>query len=300
MQELVSDYTIVIVTHNMQQAARVSDRTAFFTVDVGRMGRARDGRRVRPHRDDLHEPGGRADRGLRHGEVRMMPGQHVPRRARAIELELLRAGGARRRGRPGRAVEALVGTRRRRGAGTRDRRRRRHRRAVPRHRQRHVVDARPAGPGRGRSAAGLGHPAQLPASRADRRPGGEHREDPPRRRSEPAGERRRCGGRSARWAIWSCRCCARRSRRSRIATSSCCQQLPTMDDPVDRLNRATHLEALKLADDPERARLGLHMNLAARALERVGDNAVDIGEQVSFLITGSSASSPTPRTRCRR
>jgi phosphate transport system ATP-binding protein len=35
MQELVADYTIVIVTHNMQQAARVSDRTAFFTVDVG-------------------------------------------------------------------------------------------------------------------------------------------------------------------------------------------------------------------------------------------------------------------------
>ncbi len=34
MQELVADYTIVIVTHNMQQAARVSDRTAFFTVDV--------------------------------------------------------------------------------------------------------------------------------------------------------------------------------------------------------------------------------------------------------------------------
>jgi phosphate transport system ATP-binding protein len=34
MQELVSEYSIVIVTHNMQQAARVSDRTAFFTVDV--------------------------------------------------------------------------------------------------------------------------------------------------------------------------------------------------------------------------------------------------------------------------
>jgi len=34
MQELVRDYSIVIVTHNMQQAARVSDRTAFFTVDV--------------------------------------------------------------------------------------------------------------------------------------------------------------------------------------------------------------------------------------------------------------------------
>jgi phosphate transport system ATP-binding protein len=34
MRELVSDYTIIIVTHNMQQAARVSDRTAFFTVEV--------------------------------------------------------------------------------------------------------------------------------------------------------------------------------------------------------------------------------------------------------------------------
>jgi phosphate transport system ATP-binding protein len=34
MRELVKDYTIVIVTHNMQQAARVSDRTAFFSVEV--------------------------------------------------------------------------------------------------------------------------------------------------------------------------------------------------------------------------------------------------------------------------
>ena len=34
MQEIKSEYTIVIVTHNMQQAARVSDRTAFFTAEV--------------------------------------------------------------------------------------------------------------------------------------------------------------------------------------------------------------------------------------------------------------------------
>ncbi len=34
MTQLKSDYTIVVVTHNMQQAARVSDRTAFFTVEV--------------------------------------------------------------------------------------------------------------------------------------------------------------------------------------------------------------------------------------------------------------------------
>jgi phosphate transport system ATP-binding protein len=46
MQELVSDYTIVIVTHNMQQAARVSDRTAFFTVEVIGDGGQRTGRIV--------------------------------------------------------------------------------------------------------------------------------------------------------------------------------------------------------------------------------------------------------------
>ena len=39
MQELVKEYTIVIVTHNMQQAGRVSDRTAFFTVEVSDEGK---------------------------------------------------------------------------------------------------------------------------------------------------------------------------------------------------------------------------------------------------------------------
>jgi phosphate transport system regulatory protein PhoU len=65
-----------------------------------------------------------------------------------------------------------------------------------------------------------------------------------------------------------------------------CLRLPIMDDPVDRLNRATHLEALKLADDRRSLDWGMHMNMVARALERVGDNAVDIAEQVGFLITG--------------
>lgn len=38
MQELAKDYTIIVVTHNMQQAARVSDFTAFFSVDENRTG----------------------------------------------------------------------------------------------------------------------------------------------------------------------------------------------------------------------------------------------------------------------
>ncbi|MFD0658279.1 phosphate ABC transporter ATP-binding protein PstB [Thermocatellispora tengchongensis] len=45
MQELTREYTIVIVTHNMQQAARVSDRTAFFTAEVDEAG-VRHGRLV--------------------------------------------------------------------------------------------------------------------------------------------------------------------------------------------------------------------------------------------------------------
>ena len=39
MHELKREYTIVIVTHNMQQAARVADMTAFFSVEVGPEGR---------------------------------------------------------------------------------------------------------------------------------------------------------------------------------------------------------------------------------------------------------------------
>ena len=38
MRELAQDYTIIIVTHNMQQAARVSDYTAFFNLGEGRAG----------------------------------------------------------------------------------------------------------------------------------------------------------------------------------------------------------------------------------------------------------------------
>jgi phosphate transport system ATP-binding protein len=41
MDDLKRDYTIVIVTHNMQQAARVSDRTAFFTAEADDDGHRR-------------------------------------------------------------------------------------------------------------------------------------------------------------------------------------------------------------------------------------------------------------------
>ena len=73
MNELRKTYTIVIVTHNMQQAARVSDRTAFFSIEgAGKPGQAgRDGR----HRDDLLQPQPAGDHRLRDGTVRMSNGR---------------------------------------------------------------------------------------------------------------------------------------------------------------------------------------------------------------------------------
>ena len=58
MHDLKREYTIVIVTHNMQQAARVADMTAFFSVIVDEDGSntARDPRRVRRDHEDLHRP----------------------------------------------------------------------------------------------------------------------------------------------------------------------------------------------------------------------------------------------------
>ena len=92
MRELVSEYTIVIVTHNMQQAARVSDRTAFFTVEVAEEGTPHGhGRRVRRHGDDVHQSLGRAHRGLRDGEVRMTR-ESFHEALQRTELELLTLG----------------------------------------------------------------------------------------------------------------------------------------------------------------------------------------------------------------
>ena len=46
MAALVKDFSIIIVTHNMQQAARVSNRTAFFTVVMDEGGKHRTGHMV--------------------------------------------------------------------------------------------------------------------------------------------------------------------------------------------------------------------------------------------------------------
>jgi phosphate transport system protein len=64
------------------------------------------------------------------------------------------------------------------------------------------------------------------------------------------------------------------------------RQLPRMDEPVDRLNRGMLEEVLEAAGDRRMLEWGIRMHLVSRQIERVGDNAVDIGEQVAFLVTG--------------
>jgi phosphate transport system protein len=64
------------------------------------------------------------------------------------------------------------------------------------------------------------------------------------------------------------------------------QDLVRQDDEVDRLNRQVFHLALELGDDPDRREWAMHMLLVARCIERIGDNAVDIGEQTAFVVTG--------------
>jgi phosphate transport system protein len=63
--------------------------------------------------------------------------------------------------------------------------------------------------------------------------------------------------------------------------------LPVMDESIDRLNRDLFKKVVhKFAGDEEEVEWGSRMVIVSRQLERMGDHAVDIGEQVAFMITG--------------
>jgi len=62
--------------------------------------------------------------------------------------------------------------------------------------------------------------------------------------------------------------------------------LVRQDDLIDRLNRECFSVALDIGDTAERREWAMTMLLAARAIERIGDNSVDVGEQVAFIVTG--------------
>jgi len=64
------------------------------------------------------------------------------------------------------------------------------------------------------------------------------------------------------------------------------KDLVRQDDVVDNLNKQCFARAIEIGDDIEMREWGITMMLVDRALERIGDNAVDIGEQTAFVVTG--------------
>jgi phosphate transport system protein len=64
------------------------------------------------------------------------------------------------------------------------------------------------------------------------------------------------------------------------------ETLVELDEVIDRANRRAVQHLLSLGQDPEILEWGMRMILVSRCLERIGDHAVDIGEQTAFLVTG--------------
>src|SRR5437870_4998184 len=64
------------------------------------------------------------------------------------------------------------------------------------------------------------------------------------------------------------------------------EDLVRQDRDINRLNREIFRMAIEIGEDHDTREWAMHMILVARALERIGDNAVDIGEQVAFVVTG--------------
>ena len=64
------------------------------------------------------------------------------------------------------------------------------------------------------------------------------------------------------------------------------QSLVTQDAEINRTNRAIFRRAVEIGDNIDLREWGMFMILVARCLERVGDNTVDIAEQVVFVVTG--------------
>jgi phosphate transport system protein len=64
------------------------------------------------------------------------------------------------------------------------------------------------------------------------------------------------------------------------------ETLVELDELIDRANRNATEDVLSLGDSPEEREYGLRMLVVSRCVERIGDHAVDIGEQVVYLVTG--------------
>jgi phosphate transport system protein len=102
-------------------------------------------------------------------------------------------------------------------------------------------------------------------------------------------------GRGARWEVTQSKA-AFAARDVEMA-----EDLLRQDREINLLNREIFQLAIDIGTDPDTREWGMHMVMVARAIERIGDNAVDIGEQTAFVVTGlfrefSDSSHPQPQS----
>ena len=64
------------------------------------------------------------------------------------------------------------------------------------------------------------------------------------------------------------------------------EDLVRQDQCINLLNREIFQLAIDVGTDPDTREWAMHMVMVARAIERIGDNAVDVGEQTAFVVTG--------------
>jgi phosphate transport system protein len=101
-------------------------------------------------------------------------------------------------------------------------------------------------------------------------------------------------GRAARWEVTQAKA-AFAARDAEMA-----EDLVRKDREINLLNREIFQLAIDVGTDVDTREWAMHMVMVARAIERIGDNAVDVGEQTAFVVTGlfrefSDSSHPQPR-----
>ena len=301
IDELRSNYTIVIVTHSMQQAARVSQRTAMFhlgyLVEEGR------------DRQDVHQPRRQAHPGLHHRPFRLSGflsaqrnedldmGEHTVT-SFDEDLEhidrLIRDMGDLAGAMVGASIRALLALGQCAGAARHFGRRHHGRQAARAGRPRHHADRQAPADGAGSARRGRRDPHGR-RSRAHRRSRQEHRQARRRGRAE---RRRRatcrtaskrwpswCWGRSAAWSsnMWRAMptrfaTCASTTRRSTCKYTAVFRELLTY-----------------MMEDPRNITACTHLLFCAKNLERIGDHVTNIAENAYYVVTGEQLPANRPK-----
>ena len=113
----------------------------------------------------------------------------------------------------------------------------------------------------------------------------EHREDPPDHRQRATDRRSHPGegrndGDLARSEV------SQAKQAFLLRDVALAEDLVRQDEEINQLNKEIFRRAVEIGGDFDEREWAMTMMLVARALERIGDNAVDVGEQVAFVVTG--------------